>query len=119
ATSYSTSGFVTTWKVGATWDIIPDFRLRVTRSRDIRAPNLAELYNAGGASGTTTLVDRFRNTPVNNIGFVTGNLDLQPEKADTTGIGVVVQPRFIPGFTASVDYYNIDINGEIGTIGGQ
>ena len=119
ATSYSTSGFVTTWKVGATWDIIPDFRIRATRSRDIRAPNLAELFNAGGAAGTTTLIDRFRNQPVNNIGAIVGNLDLEPEKADTTGIGVVLMPRFIPGFTASVDYYNINIKGEIGTIGGQ
>jgi len=119
ATSYSTSGFVATWKVGATWDIIPDFRIRATRSRDIRAPNLAELFNAGGAAGTTTLIDRFRNVPVNNIGAITGNLDLEPEKADTTGIGIVVQPRFLEGFTASVDYYNIDIKGEIGTIGGQ
>jgi len=119
ATSYSTSGFVATWKVGATWDIIPDFRVRVTRSRDIRAPNLAELFNAGSAAGTTTLIDRFRNVPVNNIGAITGNLDLEPEKADTTGIGIVVQPRFLEGFTASVDYYNINIKGEIGTIGGQ
>ncbi len=119
ATSYSTSGFVATWKVGATWDIIPDFRVRVTRSRDIRAPNLAELFNAGGAAGTTTLIDRFRNVPVNNIGAVVGNLNLEPEKADTTGIGVVIQPRFLEGFTASADYYNIDIKGEIGSIGGQ
>ena len=119
ATNYSTSGYVTTWKVGATWDVIDDLRFRATRSRDIRAPNLAELFNAGGAAGTTTLIDRFRNTPVNNIGAITGNLDLEPEKANTTGIGVVVQPRFLEGFTASFDYYNIDINGEIGTIGGQ
>jgi len=120
ATSYSTSGYVTTWKVGVTWDIVPDFRIRATRSRDIRAPNLAELYNAGGAGGTTTLADRFRNNaPVQNVGRVIGNLALEPEKANTTGIGVVVQPRFLPGFTASVDWYNIDIKGEIGSIGGQ
>ncbi len=119
ATSYSTSGFVATWKVGATWDIIPDIRIRATRSRDIRAPNLQELFNAG-AGGTSSLIDRFHGTNlVNNIGVVSGNLDLSPEKADTTGVGVVVQPRFLEGFTASVDYYNINIKDVIGSIGGQ
>ncbi len=119
ATSYSISGYVTTWKVGATWDIIPDLRVRVTRSRDIRAPNLNELYSSG-AGGTTTLIDRFHGTtPVNNIGLTVGNLALTPEKADTTGIGVVVQPQFIPGLSASVDYYNINIKDVIGSIGGQ
>ncbi|NWM25188.1 TonB-dependent receptor, partial [Escherichia coli] len=38
ATDYSNSGYVTTWKLGATWAPIPDIRFRVTRSRDIRAP---------------------------------------------------------------------------------
>src|SRR6185436_17283064 len=47
ATSYSTSGYVTTWKVGATWAPIDDLRLRATRSRDIRAPNLNDQFLAG------------------------------------------------------------------------
>ncbi|OYX33375.1 MAG: hypothetical protein B7Y99_07395, partial [Caulobacterales bacterium 32-69-10] len=39
-TDYSLSGAVTTWKLGATWEPSDWLRLRVTRSRDIRAPNL-------------------------------------------------------------------------------
>ena len=46
-TGYSTSGYVTTWKVGATYQPIDDIRFRATRSRDIRAPNLGELFSAG------------------------------------------------------------------------
>src|SRR3546814_8574883 len=46
-TDYSTSGPVTTWKAGLTWDITDDLRLRGTRSRDIRAPNLNDLYAPG------------------------------------------------------------------------
>ncbi len=46
-TDYSTSGAVTTWKAGFTYKPINDVMFRVTRSRDIRAPNMSELFNAG------------------------------------------------------------------------
>src|SRR3546814_3408032 len=49
-TDYSTSGYVTTWKAGLTFEPIPDIRIRATRSRDIRAPNLGELFKIGRAS---------------------------------------------------------------------
>ena len=38
-----------------------------------------------------------------------GNTSLKPEIADTTTIGAVFTPRFLRGFTASVDYWNIDV----------
>jgi iron complex outermembrane receptor protein len=40
---YSTSGTFGTWKTGASWELIDGIRLRGTYSRDIRAPNLADL----------------------------------------------------------------------------
>jgi len=43
ATDYSTSGYVTTWKLGLTYSPIDGVTFRATRSRDIRAPNLSEL----------------------------------------------------------------------------
>ncbi len=46
-TSYSTSGMVETWKLGLTSQINDDVRLRTTWSYDIRAPDLAELFNRG------------------------------------------------------------------------
>ena len=40
-----TAGDANTWKVGLTWDTpIPGVRLRALQSRDIRAPNLSELF---------------------------------------------------------------------------
>lgn len=40
-----------------------------------------------------------------------GNPNILPEKADTYTAGVVIQPSgFLPGFTLSVDYYNITVN---------
>ncbi|MDB5452199.1 MAG: TonB-dependent receptor [Caulobacteraceae bacterium] len=115
-TDYSTSGRVTTWKVGATYSPIPDIRFRITRSRDIRAPNLNELF-AAGTSRTNVLVDPFNNNQ--NTQFLevtTGNLALKPEKADTLGFGVVLQPRFLPGVAASIDYFDIQIDGAIGSV---
>jgi outer membrane receptor protein involved in Fe transport len=118
-TSYSTSGFVTTYKFGATYTPIDDIRLRLTRSRDIRAPNRVELFAAGIYTGNLVNDPFHNNTPVNVQSLQVGNKGLVPEKADTTGLGVVLQPRFIPGFNASVDYYDIKINNAIGTVGRQ
>jgi len=39
-----------------------------------------------------------------------GNLNIRPEKSDSYTIGVVLQPSFLPGFSASVDYYNIKVS---------
>ncbi|KQM85167.1 TonB-dependent receptor [Sphingomonas sp. Leaf23] len=114
ATDYSTSGYVTTWKVGTTWAPIDDIRFRVTRSRDIRAPNLNELFQAG-TSRTNTLTDPFTNrTGVTFRETTTGNTNLKPEIADSTSVGVVLQPRFIPGFSFSADGFLIKLQDAIG-----
>jgi outer membrane receptor protein involved in Fe transport len=38
-----------------------------------------------------------------------GNPNLDPEKADTYTIGAVLTPTFLPGFAATIDYYNINL----------
>jgi outer membrane receptor protein involved in Fe transport len=118
-TDYSTSGLVTTWKLGATWQPIDDLHFRVTRSRDIRAPNLNELFAAGTAN-TNSVTDPFNNNQnAPYQGLSVGNPNLQPEKADTLGFGVVLEPRFLEGFTASVDYYDTKIHDAIGNVNAQ
>jgi iron complex outermembrane recepter protein len=118
-TDYSTSGLVNTWKVGATWAPIRDIRFRATRSRDIRSPNLGELFN-GGQAGSGFVRDPFHgNTSVPEINITVGNTALGPEIADTTGVGFVVQPSFMPGFSASVDFYRIDIQSAIADLNEQ
>jgi outer membrane receptor protein involved in Fe transport len=115
-TSYSQTGDVVTWKVGGAWQPIPDLRFRATRSRDIRAPNLQELF-AAGTRNTNSLFDPWRNA--NSVRFtqtVAGNLNLEPEEADTLGLGAIFRPSFLPGFGLSVDYYDIKVNGAIGTL---
>ncbi len=116
-TDYSTSGSVETWKVGLNYSPIEDIRFRVTRSRDIRAPNVLELFSplvqTSGASG---IIDPRFNLPTFIRTFQGGNPDLTPEKADTSTIGVVLQPSWLPGFRASLDYYDITIQDAIGTV---
>jgi outer membrane receptor protein involved in Fe transport len=121
ATSYSTSGYVNTWKVGATYQTpISGLRFRALQSRDIRAPNLSELFAAQTVT-TGTVQNTFLNPPVpfqiQNISR--GNTALKPEKSQTTEVGVVYQPEWLPGFSTSFDYYRIALKGEISSFSGQ
>lgn len=128
ATRYSTAGNVTTWKAGATWQPIEDIRFRVTRSRDIRAPNLNDLFQAGTANSDAVSNPGFPGSsppfvaaglpPQSSYsysGFNTGNPNLRAEKADQWNVGVVLSPRFLPGFNVSVDYFDIDLDNGIST----
>jgi outer membrane receptor protein involved in Fe transport len=48
-----------------------------------------------------------------------GNVNLSPEKADTYALGLVVQPRWIPGLALTVDYFDIKVKNLISTLGFQ
>lgn len=111
-TNYSLSGGVTSWKAGATWDVDSQLRFRGTRSRDIRAPNLAELFQAGN-NLNQTISDPVLNKSYSIQQYAAGNPNLKPEKADTTTAGFVYKPSWLPGFGLSADYYDIKIKGAI------
>jgi outer membrane receptor protein involved in Fe transport len=127
-TDYSTSGTVKTWKVGATWRPVRDLLLRGTLSRDIRAPNLFELF-AGAQSGIGIVNDPqiFQNgAPVYGSGMnvnvnssTGGNPNLKPETAKTLTIGGVFSPSFLTGFSLSVDYYSIKVTNLIDSLSAQ
>jgi iron complex outermembrane receptor protein len=115
ATNYSTEGYVTTWKAGLIYNPFDDLRIRATQSRDIRAPSLADLFSPPSVNHNT-IPDPFKGNasfPYNQI--TQGNSGLQPEKADTTGLGLVYQPGWFHGFSVSVDYYTISAKGAIAT----
>lgn len=46
-----------------------------------------------------------------------GNTLLNPEEAQTTTVGVVWQPAFLPSFNLSVDYFDIEIDGLVSSTG--
>jgi outer membrane receptor protein involved in Fe transport len=121
-TDYSTSGYVDTWKVGVTWDTpVNGVRLRALQSRDVRAPNLSELF-AAPITMNNGVIDRTlpASAPtVNIINDAVGNPNLKPETAQTTEVGFIFQPDYIPGFNASIDYYRVDIKKQIGSLTNQ
>jgi len=122
---YTGSGSIWAYKGGLDVTVVEGFRLRGTYSRDVRAGNLSERYDKTGGVGN--VIDR-RTTAENPTWggqtyqvtvFSGGNPEIQPEKADTFTAGAVLQPTFLPGFSTSVDWYQVKINGAISTVGTQ
>ncbi|HVJ00219.1 MAG TPA: TonB-dependent receptor [Sphingomonas sp.] len=142
---YSTAGTTTTYKLGGEWAPTPDLRFRATWGQAVRAPNIGELYTANSISGLwitdpcneynlENRATRSEYTAANCAAInpaepptyweyrdiiSKGNLALQPETAKTLTVGAVLQPRFIPNLSITVDYYNIDLRGAIDEFGAQ
>jgi len=117
-TKYSTSGSVTAWKAGANWKTpIDGLSFRAVTSRDIRAPNLSELF-APTVVTNTFVISNGQNVTV--LGETVGNPNLKAEISRNTTFGVVLsEPTYLPGFSASIDYYDIKIANQISTLTAQ
>ena len=115
-TSYSTSGMVQTWKLGATSQINSDIKVRASYSNDIRAPGIGELFSVALIS---TQANQVYPPPPGvgasyNLSFAApGNPNLVPEQSFTVSGGVVYTPTWIEGLTMSFDWYSISIHGGI------
>lgn len=133
-TSYDISGFggfnqsassnkiyANSWKLGLLWDPVDWLRVRVTRSRDIRAPNFNDLFQAS-ASNFTSVANRFvaGNPAQFPAGLAGGNPTLDAERSITSTLGLILQPDEGPlsDVRFSADYYDINVDGYIGTPGG-
>lgn len=131
AFNYSTSGWGATYKLGGRWRPIRDVTLRGTWSTAFRAPGIYQLFlgqfPGGGpddpcagpidpASPRGQACGKAANNGSTDGVPTTegGNPNLQPEKARILTAGVVFEPRFLPGFTATVDYFRIRLDQAIG-----
>jgi outer membrane receptor protein involved in Fe transport len=114
-TEYSTAGSATPWKVGGTWKTpLNGLSFRAVTSRDIRAPNLSELFAPPVVVNATVV---FNGQNLNVLGTTVGNTDLESEIARNTTFGIVLaEPDFFPGFSISVDYYDIKLSNLISTL---
>ncbi len=143
---YSTAAkSVNTYSGGAVWSLIDDISLRGQYSRAVRAPTVSDLFSGASqdfpaaTDPCTTAVAR-TNTNLNASCVATGvpaaligsaydggstqiqtvnggNPALREETSDTYTAGIVLQPRFLPGFSFTADYYKIKIANYISTVG--
>lgn len=76
----------------------------------------------GNTAGTLSNLCRATGVPVSQLGVVPapsagqisntggGNPNLSPEEADTTTVGLVFEPSFLPGLSVTLDFYKIDVD---------
>ncbi len=145
--NYSSIGNAKSWKLGLDWKVYEDLRLRATKSSALRAPNIGELYGEASQTffrvsdpcRTDNLADlanadqRIANCAALGIpadfnsdydsatleGVNGGNIDLQAEKSISKTLGMVYTPSWFKGFTATVDYWEIELTDAISSIDGQ
>ena len=141
---YSTGATTDTYKALAEFQPIPALKFRGGYNRAVRAPNILDLFSPnrialfGGNDPCAGATPDYTQAQCVNLGvpaarygsvtaspaaqynqFIGGNPDAEPEKADTYTVGVVFQPDFVPGFVASVDYFDISVDNAISTLGAQ
>ena len=146
-TAGSPSFNTTTYKVAGSWEPVSGLKLRGNYSHAVRAPNIGELFTpvttgltslgtdpCAGAIATNANLAALcvaQGAPAASIGSIAnptaaqanvtsgGNAALSPEKSNSYGFGATWQPEFLPGFSMSVDYYNIKITGAISSPSAQ
>lgn len=111
-----------TWKIGLAWRINDVLSWRTARSRDLRAPNLNDLFSPKTTTFSGGFVDRWTGTNFTSTGALpatesSGNPNLRPEVAGTTTLGVVFTPT--AQFSLAVDAFNIRINDFITRVAGS
>jgi iron complex outermembrane recepter protein len=132
----------TTYKFEGAWEPVDSLKVRGTYSRAVRAPNIGELFSPVSTGLTNLATDPCaglaptlpananlravclaQGAPAGIIGAIAnptagqanstggGNVNLRPETANTWTAGFVATP--FSGFSASLDYYNIKVNGAV------
>lgn len=118
------------------WAPVQDVLFRASYSRSVRAPNLADLYTPLGqnfelpfqdpcsasnvGSGTASRITNCAaaGIPTSYDYIYTesllyqsgGNTNLKEETSTSWTVGTVLQPRFIPGLSLTVDYFDIKVD---------
>jgi outer membrane receptor protein involved in Fe transport len=120
-TGAKSSTNTTNWRVSTTFEPFDWVRLRLTRSRDLRAPGYRDLFiqtqTPGGPNFLAQINPWRPRTAASNenqqerTGTITnGNPDLKPEISNTLTMGLVLQPSgWAQGLRFTADYYNIRV----------
>jgi iron complex outermembrane receptor protein len=141
----SIAGEDTTWTAGLRYRPIDDIELRGNLTKSIRAPSITELFtpasqifvrardpcdsrfiDQGNDPATRAancaadgITQPFMSFIVNSSqpATLSGNPGLVSETAESSTIGLILRPRFIEGFTASFDWFDIEITSAIENLG--
>ncbi len=115
-TSYNTSGEYWTWKLGLDWQLNDSLRFRATRSSDIRAPTLYDLFAPTNAVFVQPR-DELTNTTPRVPSRDESNPGLTAEIGNTMTAGVVWKPT--ADLSIALDGYRILITDAITPVAGQ
>jgi iron complex outermembrane receptor protein len=140
---YSIFGSATTWKANLEYAPTEDVRFRGTRSTGFRAPSIKELFGGafqnfepiqadpcdtaiGPFAGTPSCVAALKAAGLSPAKIATyqstqtqiatvnsGTPTLQPEESQSWDFGLVFTPRWVPGLSFSVDYWDVYIRNTI------
>lgn len=140
----SINGSDVTWTAGGRYQPISDVEFRGNYTKSIRSPSITELFTPTSRINTfasdpcdSRFIDQgnfpdrraancssdginqpFQSFIVNasQPGTLSGNQELQNESAKSWTIGAILRPSFLEGFTASIDWMDIDISNAIETL---
>jgi outer membrane receptor protein involved in Fe transport len=134
------------YNAGVEWAPFRDLRMRANYGRAVRAPNVSETSFPAIPNFANGFIDpcnanaignnpnrapncaavltpaQLANLPLGgySIGVISGsNANLTEETSDSYTVGGVFTPRFLPGFSLSVDYYDINVDDVIVTLAAQ
>ena len=140
--SFSTDAY----KVALDATVVTGVRFRASQQRAVRAPNIVELFSpvaedfflidpcAGVSPQATVQQCELTGLPAELYGqviripgggffaynaIIGGNQDLQPETARTRAVGLVLEPRFLPNFNATVDWWQIRLEDAVAVLLGD
>lgn len=134
---YSTYGDTTNSKFTIRWTVFEDLTVRGTAGESFRAPSIPELFE-GQFRNFPNATDPCADNPTptciasgvpaggyDDTGLVQipsnegGNPDLEEETADTFTVGFVYEPSWWADTSLTVDYWDIDIDNPVTTVGVQ
>lgn len=137
------TGSVLAYNGNLEWAPVRDIRFRGNYSRAVRAPTLVDLYSPFGQN-YDFVADPCSNYSANpgtqiakncaaagvpagfiyeykaTIGYLSGgNKNLKEETSDSFTIGTVITPRWVPGLSLTVDWFDINVNNSIASLTAQ
>ncbi|MFN4020993.1 MAG: TonB-dependent receptor domain-containing protein [Erythrobacter sp.] len=118
-------------RAAASWTVVPGVMLRGAWSQGFRAPNLVQVNDEGTTRSNTRddfvrcqaqvekgIISDLGVCPGEGvISFRSGTDQLRPEDSESINLGIVLEPKFLPGLTLTADYWRVKQTGLVGTFG--